>query len=299
LQKQVPATYFMITFTLPAQLRTLAWQHQQLVYSLMFDCVWETLQSFSRNDKKLKGDPGVIAVLHTHSRALDFDHHGWWKCMREAGAEVAHPHIHAVMPAAVVDKLNRLWRTKQGKYLFNHKALAQVFRAKLLSRLAQENLSLPVSVPQKWVVDCKQVGSGGKALVYLGRYLYRGVIREKDILSIHDGMVTFRYQNSGTKRWETRTETGAKFLWLVLQHCLPKGFRRARNFGFLHPNSKQLIRVLHYLLKFDPKKLLATIRQRPQLTCDCCGAKMEVTRTRIPIIETLIGKTKILTFVPS
>ena len=24
---------------------------------------------------------------------------------------------------------------------------------------------------------------------------------------------------------------------LVLQHVLPKGFRRARNYGFLHPNS--------------------------------------------------------------
>ena len=89
----------MITFTLPAQLRTLAWQQQRLIYRLMFDCVWDTLQTFSQNDRKLKGDPGVVAVLHTHSRALDY-----------------HPHIHAVMPAAIVDKLNRLWRTKPGRY---------------------------------------------------------------------------------------------------------------------------------------------------------------------------------------
>ncbi len=215
LQKQVPAQYFMITFTLPAQLRALVWQHQRLIYGLMFDCVWETLQTFSQNDKKLKGDPGVIAVLHTHSRALDY-----------------HPHIHAVMPAAIVDKLNKLWRTKQSKYLFNHKALAKVFRAKLLSRLAKENLILPRTVPQKWVVDCKQVGSGDKALVYLGRYLYRGVIREKDILSCIEGKVTYRYQNSKTKQWEIKTVSGTHFLWLVLQHILPKGFRRARNFGF-------------------------------------------------------------------
>ena len=270
-QKQVPAGYFMITFTLPAQLRKLAWQHQRLLYSMMFDCVWETLQTFSQNDQKLKGDPGVIAVLHTHSRTLDY-----------------HPHIHAVMPAAIVDKINKLWRSKQGNYLFNHKALAKVFRAKMLTRLAQENLSLPKSMPQKWVVDCKSVGSGDKALVYLGRYLYRGVIREKDILSCQDGQVTFRYQNSKTKQIEIKTVSGARFLWLVLQHVLPKGFRRARNFGFLHPNSKQLIKVLHYLLKFDPKKLLAKIRHRPQLICDCCGAVMKIGRTRIPVIETLI-----------
>jgi len=37
-------------------------------------------------------------------------------------------------------------------------------------------------LPGKWVVDCKRVGNGEKALVYLGRYLYRGVIREADLL---------------------------------------------------------------------------------------------------------------------
>ena len=82
-------------------------------------------------------------------------------------------------------------------------------------------------MPQKWVVDCKQVGSGDKALVYLGRYLYRGVIREKDILSCIEGKVTYRYQNSKTKQWEIKTVSSARFLWLVLQHILPKGFRRA------------------------------------------------------------------------
>lgn len=267
----------MITFTLPAQLRALAWQHQRVVYRLMFDCVWDTLQTFSQNDKKLKGDPGVIAVLHTHSRELNY-----------------HPHIHAVMPAACVDKLNRLWKTKQGNYLFNHKALAKVFRAKVLTQLTEDKLTLPRAVPQKWVVDCKQVGSGDKALVYLGRYLYRGVIREKDILSCQDGRVTYRFQNSKTKRFEIKTVSGVRFLWLILQHVLPKGFRRARNFGFLHPNSKQLIKVLHYVLKFDPIKLLAKLRQRPQLICDCCGGVMKIGRTRIPVVETL-NRTPVLT----
>jgi hypothetical protein len=264
-QKQVPARYFMLTFTLPAQLRSLTWSHQKQVYRLMFECVWETLQSFSRNDKQLKGDPGVIAVLHTHSRALAY-----------------HPHIHAVMPAAIVDKSNRLWRTKKGQYLFNHKALAKVFRGKMLSRLLQEKLTAPLSTPKKWVVDCKSVGSGEKALIYVGRYLYRGVIREKDILSCENGQVTYRYQNSTTNRWEIKTVTGAKFLWLILQHVLPKGFRRARNFGFLHPNSKQLIKVLQWIFKLNPNKWLAKLKPRHQLTCKCCGAVMVVGRRRIP-----------------
>ncbi len=284
LKKQVPGSYFMITFTLPAQLRPLARDHQKHVYHLMFDCVWETLQSFSRNDKQLSGDPGVIAVLHTHSRKLYY-----------------HPHIHTVMPATVVDRLNKLTRTKQGKYLFNHQALAKVFRGKLLSSLRKEHLSLPNAIPEQWVVDCKQVGAGDKALIYLGRYLYRGVIREKDIVSIQDGTVTFRYQDSDTKRWETRTETGANFLWLVLQHVLPTGFRRARNYGFLHPNSKVLITILQRLKQMNPKNMLGKIslRQRPQLTCACCGGTMAVSRTRIPIVETFDLKRNQQALVPT
>ncbi len=204
------------------------------------------------------------------------------------------------MPATVVDRLNKVTRTKYGEYLFNHKALAMVFRGKLLSMLAKENLALPKKIPQEWIVNCKKVGSGGKALVYLGRYLYRGVIREKDILSVNDGKVTFRYQDSDTKRWETRTETGAKFLWRVLQHVLPTGFRRARNFGFLHPNSKRMISILLTLGKLDPKKMLAKIglRQRPQMACECCGGTMQVSRTRIPIAEVLRLKASKQSLVP-
>jgi hypothetical protein len=41
-------------------------------------------------------------------------------------------------------------------------------------------------LPERWVVDCKSVGNGAKALVYLGRYLYRGVIQERDILRCDD-----------------------------------------------------------------------------------------------------------------
>ncbi len=105
------------------------------------------------------------------------------------------------------------------------------------------------------------------------------------ILSCKDGKVSYRYQNSKTKQWEIRTVTGAKFLWLVLQHVLPKGFRRARNFGFLHPNSKQLTKVLQLVFKLNPNQWLAKIRPRPQLTCKCCGAIMRVDRRRIPAIE--------------
>jgi hypothetical protein len=63
---------------------------------------------------------------------------------------------------------------------------------------------------------------------------------------------------------------------------LPKGFRRARNFDFLHPNSKRLIALLQVLLKFTPPSLPATIRRRAPVLCACCGAVMTILRTGLP-----------------
>ena len=274
LQKQVPAEYFLVTFTLPAEFRSMAWQHQRILYSLMIQCSWDTLKTFSQNDKELQGIPGAIAVLHTHSRALDH-----------------HPHVHIVMPAAAIEPLTRLWRTKTSSstrkdknkkpYLFSHKALACVFRAKMLEAIRKEGLVFPAKHPEKWIVNCKSVGSGEKALVYLGRYLYRGVIQEKDIVACEEGNVTFRYQNSTTKKMEYKTVTGAEFLWLLLQHVLPKGFRRARNFGFLHPNSKRLIQVLQLRFRLDPNRAIAWVKKRTPMPCSCCGAAMVIIKTRI------------------
>ena len=269
LKKQVPAEYFLLTFTLPAELRALTWAHQSVVYATLMQCGWETVRTFSQNDKQLHGTPGAIAVLHTNTRALDY-----------------HPHVHLIMPAAALDGKRRQWRTKgraktKGVYLFNHKALAKVFRAKMLAAIEAAGLTLPRSYPEKWVADCKSVGSGEKALIYLGRYLYRGVIAEKDIVACDHAQVSFRYRNAKTATMERRTVPGAHFLWLVLQHVLPKGFRRARNFGFLHPNCKRLITLLHLLLKFVPPAAVGWFKQRAPILCSCCGAVMLIVATRI------------------
>ncbi len=268
MKKQVPAEYFLLTFTLPAEFRALSWAHQSVVYELLMRCCWETVRTFSQNDKQLQGTPGATAVLHTNTRRMDF-----------------HPHVHLIMPAAALDGKRRQWRTKRrkakGSYLFNHKALAKVFRAKMLAAIQAAGLTLPPRYPEKWVVDCKSVGSGEKALIYLGRYLYRGVIAEKDILACADGQVSFRYRNAKTSRMESRTVSGAHVLWLVLQHVLPKGFRRARNFGFLHPNCKRLIALLHLLLKFAPGQAVAWFKKRAPILCTCCGAVMVIVKTRI------------------
>ncbi len=80
-----------------------------------------------------------------------------------------------------------------------------------------------------------------------------------------------------------RTLPGANFFWLVLQHVLPKGLRRARNFGFLHPNSAQAVRLLQVLhLRPTPQQLEpAAMPIRPTWRC-ACGQPMAVLRRRMP-----------------
>ena len=63
------------------------------------------------------------------------------------------------------------------------------------------------------------------------------------------------------------------------RHVLPKGFRRARNYGFLHPNSKHLIRLLQLLLKLAPHR--APANPRPAIRCPGCGGVMHIVTTRI------------------
>ena len=288
LQLQVPASYFLVTFTLPSELRSLAWSHQRVVHALLMQCAWDTLATFSRNDPKLRATPGAVGVLHTHNRRLDW-----------------HPHVHMVMPAAALDPKRKLWRTKTrrtrprtrggtaqagsatpgGGYLFNHKALAKVFRAKVLDAIEHAGLVLPDKLPATWVVDCKSVGDGSKALLYLGRYLYRGVIQERDILRCDDhGNVTFQYRHAKTGKMAVRTLPGADFLWLVLQHVLPKGLRRSRNFGFLHPNSAAAIRLLQLLhLRAAPAHASAA-PPRPAWRC-VCGQPMFVVCRRMPALQ--------------
>jgi len=157
---------------------------------------------------------------------------------------------------------------------FNQFVLARVFRARLLDGLNQAGLPIPGNVPKNWVVDCCRVGHGEPALKYLSRYLYRGVIAERDILANRNGKITFRYVESETNQTRTRTLPGADFLWLILQHVLPKGFRRVRDYGFLHGNAKKLLGLVQLILQV--KLALPARSKRPKVRCPECGNPMHI-----------------------
>lgn len=80
-QKLLPVDYYLVTFTLPAQLRGLVWHHQRRLYHALFSVAQATLNQFAGNDRRIGSDLGLVGVLHTHSRRLAF-----------------HPHVHFVVP---------------------------------------------------------------------------------------------------------------------------------------------------------------------------------------------------------
>lgn len=51
--------------------------------------------------------------------------------------------------------------------------------------------------------------------------------------------------------------------------------------GFLHPNRKSLIALLHIVLGIAPRPPLPD-KPRPAFLCPCCGTPMQVIRRRIP-----------------
>ncbi|HIF9098945.1 TPA: IS91 family transposase, partial [Photobacterium damselae] len=143
-QKLLPVDYFMVTFTLPAELRYLAKKYPKELYQAMFTVTASVIKSFANNDKHLGNRIGFTSVLHTHNRRRDL-----------------HPHIHMVITGGGFDDKKRQWNNCKNKYLFNAFALAKVWRARLLAYLTTElKWTLPDHITKKWVVDCRHVGQG-------------------------------------------------------------------------------------------------------------------------------------------
>ena len=255
-RKLLPVRYYLLTFTLPEHLRATTYAHQRTVYEAMFEATAETVREIALNPRHLGAEPGMTAVLHPHSRRLDY-----------------RPHLHIVMPAGGFERKNRLWRQGRRKFLFPVPVLRILFREKFLARLRQAALPYPPALHHRhWVVHVRAAGRGEPALEYLARYLYRGVISENAILSDRRGQVTFQYIDANTGGSSTRTVLAADFLRLVLQHVLPKRFRRVRDYGFLHGNAKAILSRIQILLRQPVPEVPA--KSHPPLCCRICGGTM-------------------------
>ena len=268
--KLLPVHYFMVTFTLPYELRLLARSQPKALYQSMFSVAASVLKDFSK--RRNGGEIGFTTVLHTHSRKRNL-----------------HPHLHIIVASGSYNKMRNQWHKGKSNYLFNAFGLAKVWRARMIDVINQHadlSLANTDTLPIKWVVDCRKVGYGLPALQYLSRYLYRGVLPDKDIIDTSNNTVTFRYKDGQTQATKTRALPTLQFLWLILQHVLPKGLQRVRDYGFLHGNAKRLrIRIqviLLHLFNWSMLELIATSTVKAIRICPCCQHEMRcvgITRT--------------------
>ena len=156
------------------------------------------------------------------------------------------------------------WKAFDEVYLIHEFALAKVYSAILLRLLFAASLPLPKGLPNQWVAHIKNVGRGERAIHYLSRYLYRGVISDEDILLDDQNRVVFQYQESRTRKLCTRVLPAEVFLWTLLKHVLPRGPRRVRDYGFLHANAKLTLNRVQLLLRVTlPKKK----SPKPKMRC--------------------------------
>jgi len=213
----LPCPHYLLTFTLPADLRPLARQHPKIVYGLLLRCAAAATQKLAADPQYLGATPAILAVLHTWTRALLY-----------------HPHVHLLVSAGGWTKDQRWVPPRQPNFFVPVRALSIIFRAKMRQALAQAHLLEPTpekTWTQPWVVHCQHAGAGEKVLGYLARYVFRVAIANSRLESFTDGHVTFRYRDNRTQQLQRVTLNAEDFIGRFMQHILPRGFPKVRYYG--------------------------------------------------------------------
>ena len=271
-QLLLPVSYFMVTFTLPEQLRTVARSHQKLIYDLLFRCSAAALQELAQDRRFVGGEIGMIGVLQTWARDMSY-----------------HPHVHYLVPGGGVCRTTEEWQRARNGFLVHVKPLSKLFRGKFRAALQKTKLyeQVPAAVwQQDWVVHCQAVGSGAAALKYLAPYIFRVAISNQRIVKVAEGKVTFRYIPSSSKKSKRCTLPAEEFIRRFLQHVLPKGFVKVRYYGLFAPGQRQRLKqaraLLEAQLSLDPQSEPETTSTQaedksllsPDRLCPECGQPM-------------------------
>lgn len=270
LGKRVGAPYFMVTFTLPGELRPLfLTPAAKEVYDAFFGAAAAALSDTLANPRWLgAAHCGFTAVLHTWNQRLLF-----------------HPHLHCIVPGAGIAADGRVVTVRNAGFLVPQPVLRAAFRARLRERLAALGADHPLPAVaaavwrKDWGVHLQPFGSGENIIKYLGRYVSRTAIGDARILSVTDTHVTFRWTDRA-KGNALRHETiaGVEFVARYLRHVLPRGMRAIRHYGFCHPAAKdKRERIAFHTgrpLLIGPFRT-ATPKPAPPRPCPCCGAPMQ------------------------
>jgi len=223
----LPCAYFLLTFTLPAELRALARAHQPLIYGLLMTAAAAALVKLTADPRYLGARPGMLAVLHTWTRALLY-----------------HPHVHLLVTAGGLRGHDQTWvPSTRAAFLVPGRALSRLFRAKVRTGLRKAGLldpTPPAVWRKEWVVHVQHAGTGEKVLDYLARYVFRIAIVNSRLEHFDDGHVTFRYRDGRTRATKRCTLDAVAFIGRFLQHVLPQGFSKVRHYGLFSPSQHEL-----------------------------------------------------------
>jgi Transposase zinc-binding domain len=66
----LPIGYFHVVYTLPSQLRDIAYQNKRVAYDLLIKAAADTTLAIAADPKRLGATIGITAVLHTWASAL-------------------------------------------------------------------------------------------------------------------------------------------------------------------------------------------------------------------------------------
>lgn len=261
----LPVDYFHVVFTLPHELNGIASYNSAIIYQLLFQAAWSTVNTLGQDPKRLGGTMGMQSFLHTWGQNLS-----------------QHIHLHCLIPAgALCENEGQMeWKDCRPEYLFPVKVMSKLFR-KLFLKLLQEALNVQalrfqgsiafLAEPKKWSKFLSQLQSkswnvyaktpfngaeGG--LEYLARYVNKTAISNDRILSCDDETVTFQWRDySDENKLKIMRLPAHEFIRRFLSHVLPHGFMRIRSFGFLaNPCKAKKIQSILQLLPHDKKESL-------------------------------------------
>src|ERR1700726_700694 len=292
----LPVPYFHVVYTLPSELRDIAYQNKQVVYDLLMKAAAETTLAIAADPKRLGARIGITAVLHTWGSALTH-----------------HPHVHMIVPGGGLSPDGARWVAARSDFLVHVNVLARLFRGKMLAMLMDAHRASQLKFFNthagladkrtfkrfiaplrhiKWVVYCKAPFAGPQQVLrYLSRYTHRVAISNRRLVAADDASIAFRwkdYRIDGPARWKTMRLHPHEFIRRFLVHVLPKGFHRIRHYGlFANSNRADNIAAARTLLGVAQP---ADNQQEPQdvatdapgaLPCPCphCGARMIVIET--------------------
>jgi hypothetical protein len=207
-----------------------------------------------------------------------------------------------VIPAGGLAPDHQRWIHPKYAFFLSVKVLGRVLRRKFiqglrrafrLKKLRFSGAAAALAAPkqfwalvqklrhQDWMVYAKAAFGGPAAVLrYLGRYTHRVAISNHRIVAHEGDQVTFRWRDyaRGNKQ-RLMTLSAEEFLRRFVQHAIPRGFVRIRQFGFLANACRtKLIAVSRQLLAFTPD-LRPPSTDLPTIVvwkCPHCGSPMHI-----------------------